>query len=50
MVLTPPVRTKKKSEISLPIEHIRSVRALCEVSHLGGLAMPVEDGLHDFSP
>ena len=50
MVLTPPARIKKKSEISSPIELIRSVRALCEASHLPGLAMPVEDGLNDFSP
>ena len=47
MVLTPPARIKKKSEISSPIELIR---ALCEASHLRGLAMPVEDGLNDFSP
>ena len=50
MVLTPPARIKKKSEISSPIELIRSVRALCEASHLRGLALPVEDGPNDFSP
>ena len=50
MVLTPPARIKKKSEISSPIELILSVRALYEPSHLRGLAMPVEDGLNVFSP
>ena len=39
MVLTPPARIKKKSEISSPIELIRSVRALCEASHLRGLGL-----------